>query len=377
MPPGSFGPCSLYLCEAGTFDHDNNAGTPCLPCTQGQYCPRGATNDDFLHGVLSCSRGTTDHDVDPATPCISCQAGFDLSTTGLFGVCLRHACPFGQPDHDFDTRTPCFQCGPGHYVPGGSAGPCEVFICEAGLIDNDDNPETPCVAPEEDTLDSKLLAIILGSTIGGLFLIMMAALCCIRRRHKRKQQRLKDDISALKVKVDKAFRDVIPSADFKSLDKEFEAKEISAHWLNLDEELGSGAFGQVFKATLHLPHEASKIVAVKALQEDCSMEDMGNFLLEARTMAALTHPNLIPLLHLSSTEPPFYLVFPLMQNGDLKNYLKKRAYGHGDSGPQPLTTTEAHSVALSIASAMEYLALKKFVHRYEDETITTHVPLEI
>jgi len=90
-PPGSIGDCSLFACEAGYADEDNNGATPCSKCVVGiSYAPtRGSKR---CLPVTDCSMGS--EEVAGPTPfanrlCNSCLAGFTYKAKADNSVCLR------------------------------------------------------------------------------------------------------------------------------------------------------------------------------------------------------------------------------------------------------------------------------------------------
>ncbi|HET9914639.1 MAG TPA: serine/threonine-protein kinase [Anaerolineales bacterium] len=118
------------------------------------------------------------------------------------------------------------------------------------------------------------------------------------------------------------------------------------------EQLGQGGMATVFKA-----YHASldRYVAIKVLHpafgEDPSFE--ARFQREARLVAKLEHPNIVPIYDYAEHEKRPYLVMKFIEGETLKARL--------DRGP--LTSKEILSVAEAVGSALAYAHKRKVLHR--------------
>ena len=140
--------------------------------------------------------------------------------------------------------------------------------------------------------------------------------------------------------------------------------------------LGSGNFGAVLLAkTVGLSCRDLRIgdstdtnvmvmVAVKKLKANASVATRNLFDKEYQFMRRLNHPNVVRLLGYCKTDTPF-IMMEYMENGDLNQFLQKHdRIVVGDSpGPGEITQRKLISVCAQIASGMEYLASRNFVHR--------------
>lgn len=171
-------------------------------------------------------------------------------------------------------------------------------------------------------------------------------------------------------------------------------------------ELGQGSFGMVYKGVLSQPGKADMEVAVKTVNENSTDRERLNFLQEAGVMKSFKTHHVVQLLGVVSNGLPTLVLMELMENGDLKHYLRRHrteheqssgSGGNGGNGghsvafrrdsvtgervttaptnqaasaagaaadlPVPPKLSEILLMALQIADGMMYLSEKKFVHR--------------
>lgn len=142
--------------------------------------------------------------------------------------------------------------------------------------------------------------------------------------------------------------------------------------VELIKEIGEGAFGKVYSAArINGPsnNEGEKTpVAVKFLK-NVTTERCEEFAREAELMAKLDHPNIVTFygVCLDNVDSNLLLLFEYMDLGDLKHFLAT----HGPNfeligaaaGSEPLTEAQLISIATQVASGLNYLHKKHFVHR--------------
>ena len=139
-------------------------------------------------------------------------------------------------------------------------------------------------------------------------------------------------------------------------------------------DLGQGHFGVVVQAEAANIEEGKEVstVAIKVLKEGASPQFKKEFFREASLMCAFDHPNILKLLGVCIEMEPLCMIFEYMELGDLNDLLRKNSpnnwgsstslshSGHLKSG---LNTQQLVSVAIDIATGLEYLAQNHYVHR--------------
>uniref|UniRef100_A0A1I7V535 Tyrosine-protein kinase n=1 Tax=Caenorhabditis tropicalis TaxID=1561998 RepID=A0A1I7V535_9PELO len=126
--------------------------------------------------------------------------------------------------------------------------------------------------------------------------------------------------------------------------------------ITLENALGRGSFGEVFKA-FYQAKEATEpiVVAAKRLIGDAKRPQLQDFCNEASVMAVLDHhSHIVSLYGFASLQMPLMLIMELVPGGDLKKYLKTTP---------SIPNKQILLFALDIASGMCHLASKKVIHR--------------
>ncbi|XP_077224839.1 LRR receptor-like serine/threonine-protein kinase EFR [Tasmannia lanceolata] len=114
--------------------------------------------------------------------------------------------------------------------------------------------------------------------------------------------------------------------------------------------IGSGGFGSVYKGTLD-PNKTTVAVKVIDLQRDGASQ---SFMAECKAMKNIRHRNLVKIITTCSSidfkgNDFKALVFNYMPNGSLEMWL------HPNGGGRHLTLIERVSIAIDVASALDYL----------------------
>ncbi len=117
--------------------------------------------------------------------------------------------------------------------------------------------------------------------------------------------------------------------------------------------LGTGAFGRVYLA---YDEELKRPVAIKVLHAALVSrpEDAKRYLTEARMVASLDHPHIVPVQDVGSTEEcPCFVVFKCIQGTNLATRIKRSR----------LSYTAAAELVATVADALHYAHKHGLVHR--------------
>ena len=117
--------------------------------------------------------------------------------------------------------------------------------------------------------------------------------------------------------------------------------------------LGQGGFGSVFLA---LDEQLNRLVAVKVPHAEVvlQLEDAEAYLAEARTVARLDHPHIVPVYDVGSTpEFPCFIITKYIEGVDLATRL----------GQARFSVAEAAGLVATVAEALHHAHTHGFVHR--------------
>ncbi|XP_038056927.1 fibroblast growth factor receptor 4-like [Patiria miniata] len=139
--------------------------------------------------------------------------------------------------------------------------------------------------------------------------------------------------------------------------------------ITLFDVIGSGNFGQVFRATADgiLQEGVETEVAVKVLKESADGAAVCDFKKEIAIHKTLKrHPNVVSMFGCCTDSEPFVIILELLPGGSLQGYLrnKKKAWmEEAVEGAKPVPPSELLAFASQIASGMEYLSSVGCIHR--------------
>uniref|UniRef100_A0A915E4Y0 Protein kinase domain-containing protein n=1 Tax=Ditylenchus dipsaci TaxID=166011 RepID=A0A915E4Y0_9BILA len=140
---------------------------------------------------------------------------------------------------------------------------------------------------------------------------------------------------------------------------------IDNKYIQLKEKIGKGAFGEVYTAEwIQSDDENAKgeKVAIKMLHNVTLDAEMDK---EAALLAKLDHANVLKLYGVCHWHAQITLVLELMNQGDLKSYLKNRMprCDNYSQFPPALLQTELINICTQIATGLCYIASQQIVHR--------------
>src|SRR5205823_1200001 len=119
--------------------------------------------------------------------------------------------------------------------------------------------------------------------------------------------------------------------------------------LRLQEELGRGGMGTVFKAQ-HLKLDRSVAVKFLAPEVAASPEMRARFEREAKAMALLSHPHIVQVFDFGAEQGEAYLVMEHAPQGPLSKRL-------------PLAPKDAVRIARQVCDALAYAHERGVIHR--------------
>jgi serine/threonine protein kinase len=158
-------------------------------------------------------------------------------------------------------------------------------------------------------------------------------------------------------------------------------KEVQHNSVTLEEKLGSGAFGEVWRATFVDKDAAgllrSNIVTVKqacrdrqkTVSSDSDTDQKQHLIREATVMAQVSgHPHLLELLGVITTGNRCMLLLTFCELGALRDLLVSNSVylvpsGGSDGSVLPITLVQKLTMLREVASGMEHLVSKHFIHR--------------
>ena len=121
----------------------------------------------------------------------------------------------------------------------------------------------------------------------------------------------------------------------------------------IQEVIGVGGMAVVYKARCH---RLNRLVAIKILKDEHAQDEefRRRFHAESQAVAMLSHPNIVSVYDVSSSEDAHYIVMELIDGITLKQYMEKKGI---------LNWKETLHFAIQIAKALEHAHSRGIVHR--------------
>jgi eukaryotic-like serine/threonine-protein kinase len=129
--------------------------------------------------------------------------------------------------------------------------------------------------------------------------------------------------------------------------------QVLADRYELEELVGAGGMSSVFRAHDRL---LDRKVALKILHQEYTDDDeyVERFRREARTVASLSHPNIVTVIDRGEHEGRQFIVFEYVDGDNLKQMIERR-------GPAPVET--ALELAIQVARGLSFAHQNGLVHR--------------
>ncbi|XP_074964967.1 ephrin type-A receptor 1 isoform X2 [Phalacrocorax aristotelis] len=209
--------------------------------------------------------------------------------------------------------------------------------------------------PDTGALSGGVIVSIIFGVL--LFVGLLVGLLIFRRKQARQRQARPDyntsGFDREKVWL-KPYVDLQPYDDPSRGVLEF-TKELDVSSVTMENVIGEGEFGEVYRGSLRLPGKERIVVAIKTLKPTYSDSQWWNFLREATIMGQFNHPNIVRLEGVVTKRRPMMIITEYMENGALDTFLRENE--------EKFSPVQLVSMLQGIASGMTYLSEHNYVHR--------------
>ncbi|KAM9460153.1 ephrin type-B receptor 1 isoform 5-T5 [Salvelinus alpinus] len=383
-------PIGSCTCKAG-FETDN--GNVCRACPPGTFkstqgpglclqCPSNSRSAAEAATICICRNGYYRGDMDqPDMPCTtpsivpimhqvsSTMKSFTLSwpqPEQPNGIILDYELRFYEKDHSEINSTMVRSETNTARVEGLRAGMVYVVQVRARTVAGFGKYSGKMCFQTltDDDYKSELreqLPLIAGSAAAGVvFIVSLVAISivCSRKRVYTKEAVYSDKLQHYSTGRGspgmKIYIDPFTYEDPNEAVREF-AKEIDVSTVKIEEVIGAGEFGEVYKGRLKLPGKREIYVAIKTLKAGYVEKQRRDFLSEASIMGQFDHPNIIRLEGVVTKSRPVMIVTEFMENGALDSFLRQN--------DGQFTVIQLVGMMRGIAAGMKYLSEMNYVHR--------------
>ena len=203
-----------------------------------------------------------------------------------------------------------------------------------------------------------------------LLLLIVSTILCILYHHSHyKKNPIKQKVDDISANPSYTYLEL----PLKSLEQH--GMEYDYDMLRLEDKIGEGEFGVVYKARApglkrgDWEISADEFVAVKMLKSDADFKTMLDFQKEVDTAVNFEHRNVIRLLGICTKQiNQTCMIFEYMELGALRELLWKsnpRNLDFYQLSPDEVTVKSSQflSICIQLAKGLDYLSKKRFVHR--------------
>ncbi|XP_044182323.1 angiopoietin-1 receptor-like [Acropora millepora] len=222
---------------------------------------------------------------------------------------------------------------------------------------------------------------LIGIAVAFVIALIIGVTICLRltRRETREQQYGEREMVPAEMHLysDDIFRDrtnergskfSFVNASFKPTEVNW--TEIPYESINLMDEIGSGAFGVVYKGEILRGKNDVTPCAVKALKASATDEEVRDLYNELEIMTNVgKHPNLVNLIGACTGNGKLLVVLEIAENGSLLEFLKRHRSknegyeGEGTSPGGALPEDVKLRISLDVARGMAHLSKHRCIHR--------------
>lgn len=173
-----------------------------------------------------------------------------------------------------------------------------------------------------------------------------------RLRKMRRSSAAAGSMAQLVSSID--FRRILVSLGFPSTREVKVPRELRHQCIGLQQQLGAGAYGDVFRGAF-MDDGNVVYIAAKLLREDARESERRALLFEPAVLAQCVHPNIVQLVGVVTRTMPNMVILEYAENGSLKSFLQRlRA---------PLKQELKLRMTGDVAEGLAFLAQHNIVHR--------------
>jgi serine/threonine protein kinase len=283
---------------------------------------------------------------------------FDVRTGPNGKPCTNGGQSVPFDDYEFGAerdKTPGFSCNCSETTTTDALSGFEGENCQDDIAKRE--AQEQAASSEQDADASKRTSKISVGAAAGVIVLILLVIAAVKYQQKR--------IAMRPVDFDAQFALMVSWGVFEPehVKVKMKPREIRRKDLTLVKVIGSGAFGEVYKAQLDESFTRSTpeytVAAKTVLDAKTSPEATREMLAEAGVMAAVgSHPNLVSLIGVITRGDPLVLILQFCSEGELLSKLKKAA-----AEGEPISLTDKMQMAREVAQGMDHLSQNHFIHR--------------